>query len=185
MRCPSATAKRSSGIPTTRWTPSSVDGNGRVFGRWTTGLPFTIQSAAWATNYNDPGFGIATAPIRLHRNITNGVPHAMDSATQSAIGNGVYFGSPLRLPYAGEAGERNNYNGDGYFDLDSSLAKSWHIGELGAIKVTAEVYNVSNSARFDVSEASLGGNPVSPNLGIYSGTDTTYRRMQFGLRYDF
>lgn len=154
-------------------------------GRWTTGLPFTIQSAAWATNYNDPGFAIRTAPIQLHRNITDGVPHAMDAATVSAIGNGLFFGNTIRLPYAGEAGERNDFYGDGYFDIDSSLTKRWSLGESGALKISAEAYNISNSARFDVSEDSLVGNPLNPNLGQYSATDTTYRRMQFGLRYDF
>jgi hypothetical protein len=154
-------------------------------GRWTTGLPFTIQSAAWATNYNNPGFSIATSPIVLHRHITNGVPQVLDSSTVTAIGSGLFFGSPIRLPYAGEAGERNNYYGDGYFDIDSSLTKSWHFGDVGALKISAEAYNISNSARFDVSENSLVGNPLNPNLGQYSATDTTYRRMQFGLRYDF
>lgn len=154
-------------------------------GRWTTGLPFTIQSAAWATNYNNPGFAIQTSPFVLHKHLTNGVPHILDSSTVTSIGSGLFFGNPIRLPYAGEAGERNFYRGDGYFDVDSSLTKSWHIGDIGSLRVSAEAYNVSNSVRFDVSENSLVGNPTNPNLGTYSSTDTTYRRMQFGLRYDF
>jgi hypothetical protein len=30
-----------------------------------------------------------------------------------------------RQPYAGEAGSRNNFRGDGFFGIDSSLAKTW------------------------------------------------------------
>jgi hypothetical protein len=154
-------------------------------GRWTGGLPFTIESPAFPTNYENPAFSIATQPIALHRNITGGVPHVMDKATASAIGNGIYYGNPIRLPYAGEAGERNNYYGDGYFDIDSSLTKSWQISELGQLRFTAEAYNISNSNRFDVSPAGLTAGAANPNLGTYSATLSTYRRMQFGLRFDF
>ena len=47
----------------------------------------------------------------------------------AAINNGVMNGSPIRLPYPGEAGERNNFRGDGYFDIDSGLAKTFKITE--------------------------------------------------------
>jgi hypothetical protein len=36
-----------------------------------------------------------------HRNITNGIPHVFDATTAASINNGIFFGNPIRLPYAG------------------------------------------------------------------------------------
>jgi Carboxypeptidase regulatory-like domain/TonB dependent receptor len=154
-------------------------------GRWTSGLPFTISSPAYPTNYENPAFTFATQPIKIHKSIVDGIPQSMDRSTAQAISNGIYFGSPLRLPYAGEAGSRNNYYGDGFFDIDSSLMKNWKLGEYGSLRFAAEVYNITNSNRFDVSPGGMGSGSANPNLGVYDATLTTYRRMQFGLRYDF
>ena len=55
----------------------------------------------------------------------------------------------MRLPYPGEAGMRNKFRGDGVFDIDSSLAKSWNLGERARMKFAWEVFNVTNSVRFD------------------------------------
>jgi hypothetical protein len=154
-------------------------------GRWTSGLPFTLESPAFPSNYNNPAFSFNVGHVRTHRNITAGVPHAFDAATTTAINNGIYFGETIRLPYAGEAGSRNNYRGDGYFDVDSSLTKSWNLTGKVKLKFAGEVYNVSNSDRFDVSANGLNARTASPSLGTYSAALTTYRRMQFGLRLDF
>ncbi len=154
-------------------------------GRWTTGLPFTISSPAYPTNYENPAYTFKTAPIQVRKSIVSGIPRSMSASQAQAISNGIYSGSPLRLPYAGEAGSRNNYYGDGFFDIDSSLTKSWQLGEFGALRFAAEAYNISNSNRFDVSPAGMGAGAASANLGVYDATLSTYRRMQFGLRYDF
>jgi hypothetical protein len=153
--------------------------------RWTSGLPFTLESPAFPTNYDNPGFGVKVAPIALNKHMTNGATRIFSQATTDAINSGIYFGNPIRLPYAGEAGQRNNYRGDGYFDIDSSLAKSWKLGDWAKLKFAAEVYNLTNSVRFDVSWADLNSQTDSTELGTYSGTLSTYRRMQFGLRLDF
>ncbi len=57
--------------------------------------------------------------------------------------------APIRLPYPGEAGQRNNFRGDGYFDVDTGLNKSWRIREYRSLKFAWEVYNVTNTVRFD------------------------------------
>jgi hypothetical protein len=153
--------------------------------RWTSGLPYTLESPAYPTNYNNPAFSIQVAPFQQKKQFIAGEPHALSPAVSSAIGNGIYYGNPIRLPYAGEAGQRNNYRGDGYFDIDSSVSKSWKLGELATLKFAAEAYNLTNSSRFDVSLSGLTANTASPLLGIYYATLSTYRRMQFGLRVDF
>jgi hypothetical protein len=103
----------------------------------------------------------------------------------AAIKNGVDNGSPIRLPYPGEAGDRNNFRGDGYFDIDSGLAKTFKITESQGIKFDREVFKVTNSARFDTNPIYLGDSLTTGNLGNYSATLSKPRVMQFSLRYDF
>jgi hypothetical protein len=153
--------------------------------RWTSGLPFTIESPAYPTNYDNPSMTFNVGGVKTHRSIINGIPHAIDPNVATSIGNGIYFGNPIRLPYAGEAGNRNTYRGDGYFDIDSALSKSWNLGDWAKLKFAAEAYNITNSVRFDTSLAGLVGSSASPNLGTYDAPLSTYRRMQFGLRVDF
>ncbi|MGP8252458.1 MAG: carboxypeptidase regulatory-like domain-containing protein [Terracidiphilus sp.] len=154
--------------------------------RVTSGLPFSMLTQAYPTNYENPSWGIETQPLKLKKTLENGVPHVMDQNTTNAINNGVFGGiGPIRYPYPGEAGERNFFRGDGYFDVDSSLTKSWTLPEKMALKFAAEAYNITNSNRFDVSPAGLNPQLTQAGLGTYSSSLSTYRRMQFGLRLDF
>jgi hypothetical protein len=154
-------------------------------GRWTSGLPFSLESPAYPTNYNNPSMTFNVGGVHTHRNITNGIPHVFDSTTAASINNGIFFGNPIRLPYAGEAGNRNVFRGDGYFDIDSSLMKSWNLGDWATLKFAAEAYNISNSIRFDPSLNGLSGSTGNNTVGTYTVPLSTYRRMQFGVRVDF
>jgi hypothetical protein len=153
--------------------------------RWTSGLPFTVESPAFPTNYENPAESFNVGGVKTNRNFKNGVYHVFDTATTSVIGNGIYTGTPIRLPYPGEVGQRNNFRGDGYLDVDSALSKTWGLPDKMRLKFAAEVYNVSNTVRFDTSPNGLNQAAASPNLGTYDAPLSTYRRMQFGLRLDF
>ena len=61
--------------------------------------------------------------------------------------------------------------------------RAWKIREFGSLKFAWEVYNVTNTVRFD--PASVGGQLTGGNLGVASTLLTQPRRMQFSLRYDF
>ena len=112
----------------------------------------------------------------------NRQPNAFSNA--AAIISSTTTGGPyIRLPYPGEAGMRNAYRGDGYFDVDASLSTPFAITERQVLRFTWEVFNVSNSVRFDT--RGLTTNPTSGSFGNYSTTLTTARRMQFSLRYAF
>ena len=96
----------------------------------------------------------------------------------------VYTGNPIRLPYPGETGQRNNFRGDGYLSLDTSVSKSWKLAEYGAVKFDWAVYNATNTDRFDpfsINNTLLSGNTIG-TAGKLLGLN---RRMQFALRYDF
>jgi len=153
--------------------------------RWATPLPFSVTEPGWSTNWQLEGWGVVTGNVKTQKHLVNGVPQVFAGSTANNINNGVYNGNPIRLPYPGEAGQRNNFRGDGYLDLDSSLSKSWKIHEGLDLKFAGEVYNVANTVRFDDSPLNLNAGLTSGTFGAYDGMLSTYRRMQFGLRLDF
>ncbi len=110
----------------------------------TSGLPFSLIEPGWTTDYQEGSYGVVTGKVKMRRHFDqNGNPQFFDDP--NAINQGVATGTPIRLPYPGEAGERNNFSGDGYFDIDSGLSKNWKFGKLGALKFAWEVYNVTNN----------------------------------------
>jgi hypothetical protein len=163
--------------------------------RTTSGLPFSLFEPGWTTDWQIESYGVVTGKVKMRRHFdANGNPQFFDNPggqgyPSGGINDGINVGSPVRLPYPGEAGERNNFRGDGYFDIDTGLDKNWSLGEWGALKFAWETYNVTNTVRFD--PASIGSGLTSGNLGISSpGTNNPGllvepRRMQFSLRYDF
>lgn len=153
--------------------------------RWSSGLPFSVFEPGYTTDWQLGGPAVVAAPVKIHRHLVNGVPQVFAGSSATTINNGVYAGNPIRLPYPGEGGNRNFFRGDGYFDIDSSLAKSWSLREDMKMKFAAEVYNVGNNVRFDDSPLNLGATMTTGTFGSYGGVLTTYRRMQFGLRLDF
>jgi hypothetical protein len=153
--------------------------------RWTSGLPFSVNAPGWATDWQIESWSIQTAPVKMRRHLDeNGAPQVFDNPDR--LNRGITDGSPIRLAYPGEAGERNFYRGDGYFDIDSGLSKRFRITERQGVKFAWEVFNVTNSARFDVNPTnSLGTTLTTGNLGVYSKTYSKPRVMQWSLRYEF
>ena len=117
-------------------------------GRWSSGLPFAVIEPGWTTDWETQAFAVNTTPVKTHRHmIAGGLPQVFQN--DQAIQNGVTTGSPMRLPYPGEAGMRNKFRGDGVFGIDSSMSKSWNLGERARMKFAWEVYNVTNTTHFD------------------------------------
>jgi hypothetical protein len=151
--------------------------------RMTSGLPFSFFEPGWTTNWQQEGYGVVTDPtVHAHKS-RDSSGNIQYFANSNAINAGVYNGTPVRIPYPGETGQRNQFRGDGYLDLDSGLAKAWSLGRLGSMKFTWEVYNVTNSNRFD--PFSINSGLTGGNLGVATALLSTPRRMQFSLRYDF
>jgi Carboxypeptidase regulatory-like domain len=168
-----------------RWEDALVGGwQWSGLSRWSTALPFGLSEPGWTTNWEIESYGVVTGKVKLRKHIQGGVPQVFDDP--DAINAGTATGSPIRLPYPGEAGQRNNFRGDGVFGIDSGLAKTWGFGEYGALKFAWEVFNATNSVRFNDSPFYQNQQLTSgPTLGVYSGLLSTPRRMQFSLRYDF
>ncbi len=147
---------------------------------WTSGLPFnTFDGLGWGTNWAIQSFNVQTGPISSggHSSDANGDPNAFKNQAQ-ALAN-------LRAPYPGETGQRNIFRGDGYFSIDSGLSKIFRITERQDLKFSFEVFNVTNSVRFD--PASIANNPFgsASSFGNYSSLLTRPRVVQLSLRYAF
>ena len=173
-------------------TNALVDGilGGWTYGgltRWTSGLPFSLFEPGWSTNWQLEGYGVQTGYIKTRKHYDYGTQSEQSLDNASAINAGVETANgPVRLPYPGEAGSRNVFRGDGYFDIDNTLSKIWNIGDFGKLKFDAEVFNTTNTNRFDT--ASISSGLLGGTLGAYGTTlpqQSNFRRMQFGLRFDF
>jgi hypothetical protein len=167
------------------WLSDAFIGGWQLSGifRMSSGLPFSLFEPGWTTDWQIESYGVVTDKAQAgvkKQIVSGGIPQFFKNA--NGINNGVDTGTPVRLPYPGEAGERNNLIADGYFDLDDGLSKSWKLGEYGGLRFS-EVYNVTNAVRFD--PASIGSGLTGGNLGVASTELTQPRRMQFSLRYDF
>jgi len=150
--------------------------------RWSSGLPWSVFEPGWSTDWQIESYGVVTGPVKVGKHLdVNGNPQYF--ADPDGVNAGTATGGPIRLPYPGEAGQRNNFRGDGIFDVDSGLDKTWKIKEYGALKFAWEVYNVTNAVRFD--PASIDNGLTDGSLGIASRLLNQPRRMQFSLRYDF
>jgi len=65
--------------------------------------------------------------------------------------------SAFDYPFPGESGSRNNFRGPGYFDIDAGLRKSWGLTEHVKLAFSFDVFNVTNSVRFDVGSIIYNG----------------------------
>jgi hypothetical protein len=154
--------------------------------RWTSGLPFSLLAGdGWQTNVSTESALVRTGPVKVQKHINgNGSPEVF--ADPDALIAGLGNGYPLRNPLPGEAGQRNNFRGDGFFGVDSGLTKTWAIHEQHQLRFAWEVFNVSNSVRFDVNPlTSLQNQTNSGQFGVYGKALTQPRVQQFSLRYSF
>lgn len=154
--------------------------------RWTSGLPFGILSGNnFSTDYNFQSWLIQTGPIKTSKNfLPNGSPQVF--ADPNALTTGFAQGFPVRNALPGESGQRNKFRGDGYFGIDAGLSKSWKIHEGQILKFGWEVFNVTNSVRFDTNPlTSLRNDVIGGQFGVYGALLTSPRVQQFSLRLSF
>jgi hypothetical protein len=161
------------------WTFSSIY-------RMTSGLPTSFSEVAYDTNYQYTSYGVVTNKTALNqKKYLDSTGNPQYFYNPMSILNGAYTGSPVREAYPGEAGQRNNIIGDGYLDLDSGVSKSWKLERYGKITFSWEVYNVTNTVRFDPETINTYLEGGGGSFGRASVELSSVRRMQFALRYDF
>ena len=162
---------------------------------YSTGFPFSAVAAnTYGTNFANSSFEVQTGPIP-----TGG--HHYDAASQEETAlkgiTSAQARANLRFAYPGETGQRNNFRADGYLSLDDGLAKSIHTFREQQLRISAEVFNVLNSNRFNsqsgyqgnVYQSPLQTDGTSANFGVYTGGPnallTQPRQMQFSAKYTF
>ncbi|MCU1241475.1 MAG: hypothetical protein JWO71_2201 [Candidatus Acidoferrum typicum] len=149
--------------------------------RWTSGFPFSVDAGGtFNTNFQLEGKAelVGVAP-KQKLTFVNGNPFAFNFGSADP-------GSFFRLPFPGESGARNNFRGQGFFGIDLGVNKTFHFTEQQTLRFSAYAYNLTNSVRFD--PATLTNNSAVTNpttIGLYSGTLTKPRVMEFALRYQF
>ena len=91
----------------------------------------------------------------------------------------------FRPDWPGESGVRNNVFGDGMFDIDTGVSKSFSLGEQRRLEFSWQAFNAFNSVRYDVRAAQPDISSTPALFGQYTSTLTTPRFMQFALRVVF
>ena len=156
--------------------------------RVTSGLPFGAQiGAGWVTSWDYQSFIVKQGPVSMHRHIIPGEgPEAFANPDALSACIEVTTSCPVRYPIPGEIGSRNAFRGDGFFGVDSGLNKGWHLTEAADLKFGWEVFNVTNTPRFDVNpNTSLQSVWGNGDFGVYSNVLGSQRIQQFSLRLDF
>lgn len=161
--------------------------------RWTSGFPFSVEAGnGWSTDFELEGSSFLTG-ARPKTGVffePNGTPTVFKNPEQTiscSCAPGEPFGSAtFRATMAGEAGQRNNFRGPGYFGFDGTLSKTWSLGEQKTVRFAWDVFNVTNSVRFDAAGSLIGQDLVSiTGFGIFNTELTTPRVMQYSLRFAF
>jgi hypothetical protein len=163
--------------------------------RWSTGYPFSMFSPEWATDFQlqTPAVPVSNARPKTGSFIVNQAsggtgPNVFQDPGITDPGNANAAINLFRPAFPGEAGLRNGLRGPGTFNIDSGVSKTWPVTESQFVKFNWSMYNVTNSARFDVGTMSLNGNnslSSSTSFGNFSSTLSNPRVMEFALRYTF
>jgi hypothetical protein len=83
---------------------------------------------------------------------------------------------------------RNTLIGPGIVNFDLSVPKSFALDETRRFEFRAEAFNLPNHPNFAVPSgltAFTNATTIAPNWGVITGTVTTSRQIQFGLKLVF
>lgn len=162
--------------------------------RWTSGFPFSVEAGnGWSTDFELEGSSFLTGP-RPKTGVfiePNGSPSVFQNPEQTiscscSPGSAAAGVSTFRPTYAGEAGQRNNFRGPGFFGVDAGLSKTWNVGEQKSVRFAWEAFNVTNSVRFDAAGSLIGQTLISlTSFGVFNTELTSPRVMQYSLRFAF
>ena len=156
--------------------------------RWTSGFPFSVEAGAgYSTDFELQGSSVLTgAKPKTGVFSTASGPSVFQNPQSITCQCTPATTGIFRATYEGEAGQRNNFRGPGYFGIDSGLSKTWDVGEGKTIRFAWEVFNVTNSVRFDAAGSLIGESLVNiTGFGLFNAELTQPRVMQYSLRFAF
>ena len=158
--------------------------------RQTSGLPFSMGNGQrWPTNWEVSDIATPNG---------NPIPSVVSTGNSNLGGPNLWQNptaafNAFQETMPGQSGSRNTMRGDGFFDIDTGVYKSFTMpySERHRLTFRWEAYNVTNSVRFDPTcGASSYGTGCGNTLSSSSfGKLTTQlgapRQMQFALRYEW
>ncbi len=163
--------------------------------RWSTGYPFTMFSPEWATNFQLQSPPVPISNVRpktgsfiVAQPSGNTGPNVFQDPGITDPTNPNAAINLFRPAYPGEGGVRNFQRGPGTFNIDTGVTKTWAVRESQFVRFNWSMYNVTNTARFDVGTMSVNGNTSLSSVssfGNFSSTLSNPRVMEFMIRYIF
>jgi hypothetical protein len=153
--------------------------------RMTSGFPVSFFNGFnFPTNWDLTGNAISSGvPVGA----TGAYKNPADFSVNIFKVGGTAAASYFTEPFPGDAGLRNTIRGNGYFGIDLGLSKRWFMpwSEKQSLQLRWEVFNVTNSSRFDVQSVNDSIDTYGASFGNYTRLSTNPRVMQFALRYEF
>jgi len=163
---------------------------GQAIGGWMVNSIVTLQSGFPFTpqlGYNPSNNGDTRNPVRPFLNPAFTGPVILGTPAQWFNPN-AFLAPPNNSGFLGNVG-RNTYIGPGLATWDFSVLKETRLFEGLNLQFRAEIFNLLNRANFNtpnlITAVLLPGSttPVaSPSAGAITGTSTTSRQIQFGLK---
>jgi hypothetical protein len=167
----------------------AIFGGWQVSGLWrqTSGFPVSVGNGRfWPTNYNVTGYATQIAPAEVGTNKNAPRPTAGGQSGPNLFKDPSVAIRSFANTLPGEIGGRNILRGDGIFNIDTGVSKWFRMpyAEGHTLQFRWEVFNLTNSVRFDPQQITLDLGNASA-FGRYTGTFVPPRVMQFALRYEF
>jgi len=163
---------------------------GKAVSGWTVNSIVTLQSGFPFTpqlGYNPSNNGDTRNPVRAFLNPAFSGTVVLGNPNQWFDPN-AFIAQPNNSGFFGNLG-RDTYTGPGLVTWDFSTMKETRITEALHLQFRAELFNLLNRANFNtpnlITNVLLPGsvNSVqSPSAGVITGTSTSSRQIQFGLK---
>jgi hypothetical protein len=169
---------------------SNSGGLDYLIGGWTlnsivtaqSGFPFTAQ-----LSYNPSNDGDTRNPVRAFLNPAFTGPVVLGNPAQW-FNPDAFIAQPNNSGFFGNVG-RDMYTGPGLATWDFSVLKETHLFERLNLQFRAEIFNMVNRANFNTPNLITNvllprstNSVQSPSAGLITGTSSTSRQIQFGLK---
>lgn len=168
---------------------------------WQSGNPFSVQSLRGTLNRNVRSTGQngntastlvdkATLDSLIGVRMTGDGPYffapsvtGQDGRAAQPDGQGFFQGQVFFNPAAGQLGglQRRMFSGPAWYNMDMGIIKTTQITERQSIEFRGEAINAFNTVGWYIGDQDIN----SVNFGRITSTQTTARRIQFGLYYRF
>jgi hypothetical protein len=155
--------------------------------RITSGLPTSVSDGSrWATDWELSSFATPNGQPIPNIVDAHNAPAVSGPGAPNLWANPTAALASFQETFAGQTGSRNSLRGDGFFNIDTGLYKSFIMpyNEHHRLQFRWEAYNVTNTVRFDPASANLSLTSTA-KFGQLTGQLGQPRQMELALRYTF